>query len=262
MDDETLRFIRQRRPRLQCKRRTTEHGASRRERRRDSAGQGREESEEEEGRIVEFSPQNATRPVEEDDFPMAAESDPKQDNDQSVRQEKPGKESKTDPSSLKIRPLAAVKKDVTSADSFTAHPALSPMESSGTTYTPKSSSSTGHIWKFPAPDYEHRQCPDKHLIQSLSELDNRLESLHERMHKFESDLFTTVDSILHLLGQKPKVTRDSVDFDLPPAVSHKDDNRAPRPPLKGPPTTLPPHTSTQETNRVLANSNDATSKRS
>ena len=36
--------------------------------------------------------------------------------------------------------------------------------------------------------------------------------VHRRMHKFESDLFTTVDSILHILGQKPKVTREGQDL--------------------------------------------------
>ena len=71
-----------------------------------------------------------------------------------------------------------VRKDNTS-ESLAAHQGLSPIASSGTTYTPKSSSSTGHLWKFPALDYEIRQHPEKGSIQSLSDLDNRLESLHE-----------------------------------------------------------------------------------
>ncbi|KAL8622334.1 hypothetical protein ACOMHN_043338 [Nucella lapillus] len=207
LDDETLRFIRQRRPRLQCKRRGTDDTGLRHRRVNGSEGgrgngEGREESEEEcGGGILEFSPQAATHQVTENDFhadPLLTKSKTR------IQREKSTKEGRN--SSTKTRTLP-VKKDNTS-ESLTAHQPLSPMASSGTTYTPKSSSSTGHLWKFPPLDYEIRQHPEKGSIQSLSDVEHRLESLHERMHKFESDLFTTVDSILKLLGQKPKVTRD------------------------------------------------------
>ncbi|XP_076438779.1 voltage-gated inwardly rectifying potassium channel KCNH2-like [Babylonia areolata] len=214
LDDETLRFIRQRRPRLQCKRRGTDDTGLRHRRVNGAGeggrgnGEGREDSEEESGGgILEFSPQAASHRVTEDDFhadPAAKKCKAR------IQRERPATDPRK-PAEPKARTLP-VKKDNTSESLTTAQQGLSPMASSGTTYTPKSSSSTGHLWKFPPLDYEIRQHPEKGSIQSLSDVEHRLESLHERMHKFESDLFTTVDSILNLLGQKPKVMRDSAEI--------------------------------------------------
>ncbi|KAK7101352.1 hypothetical protein V1264_024143 [Littorina saxatilis] len=211
IDDETLRFIRQRRPRLQCKRRGTEDAGLRH--RRMGSGEGskgardirEEEDEEDRVGILEFSPEAATEEVTEEDFQKDAQ-ERKASADHKGKRDKSKEGRKLLPKTQTL----PVKKDNT-ADSLTAHPGLSPIASSGTTYTPKSSSSTGHLWKFPA-EYEIRQHPEKGSITSLSDLDNRLESLHERMQKFESDLFNTVDSILSILGHKPKVTRESMEI--------------------------------------------------
>lgn len=37
-----------------------------------------------------------------------------------------------------------------------------------------------------------------------------------RMNAFENDLFATVDSILHLLGQKPQISKETYDRHLTP----------------------------------------------
>ncbi|XP_076438775.1 voltage-gated inwardly rectifying potassium channel KCNH6-like [Babylonia areolata] len=269
LDDETLRFIRQRRPRLQCKRRLTDDGECGLRHRRVGSGEGRsvsgevrEESEEEEGvGIVEFSTEAATHDITEDDFTtvrcvvrcvrdvhrgvggdvgcvvcrgvrcslwflcelwlsvlklVTHIVSYRRSSEKGRRTEKEDLKSKEAArKSLPKTHALPVRKDNTS-ESLTAQQGLSPIASSGTTYTPKSSSSTGHLWKFPALDCEIRQHPEKGSIQSLSDLEHRVENLYDRMHKFESDLFNTVDSILNILGQKPKVTRESLDLTTSP----------------------------------------------
>ncbi|XP_074661271.1 voltage-gated inwardly rectifying potassium channel KCNH7-like [Tubulanus polymorphus] len=88
------------------------------------------------------------------------------------------------------------------------HTGLSPIASlsSETSHVPLSSSSTGPLYHSPI-DYEIQTHPERGNINSLSDIDDRLESITERMQSFEYNLCTTVDSILELLGHKPKVVR-------------------------------------------------------
>ncbi|KAK7088744.1 hypothetical protein V1264_022627 [Littorina saxatilis] len=204
LEDETLRFIRQRRPRLQCKRRGTEDESRHRySRSRESIKGSRDVREKgvEEDRvsILEFSPLAVTEGVTENDFHTNTQAK-KTSGDKSKRDRK--KEGRKLLSETK--PLS-VNKDNTS-ESLAAQPVFSPLASSGTTY--KSSASTGQLWKFPPLDLEIRQHPEQGSITSLSDLETRVDSLTQRMQTFESDLFNTVDSILTILGHKPKVTRD------------------------------------------------------
>ncbi|XP_052826679.1 potassium voltage-gated channel subfamily H member 7 isoform X4 [Octopus bimaculoides] len=87
-------------------------------------------------------------------------------------------------------------------------PGPSPLDSSGTSYTPKSSSSAGPMNKFVGLDFEIHHYPEKGNIQSLNDIDVRLENINQRMHNFENELCNTVDAILEILGHKPTVGRE------------------------------------------------------
>ncbi|XP_050397307.2 potassium voltage-gated channel subfamily H member 6 isoform X2 [Patella vulgata] len=240
MEDETLRFIRQRRPRLQCKRRPTDSDVSSRglRQRRAMGSEGRDRdrdlldlsgSEDEGVGILELSAAATTEDVGDDDFARKSEM-PRKSSQTSIagamsnlisavsgktKKDKQGTSRETRPL-LPRTSHGLPKKDITS-DSLIGQPGLSPIASSGTTYTPKSSSSAGQIWKFPHNiDYEIRQHTEKGSIHSLADIDHKLESLYERMHNFENDLYTTVDAILEILGHRPKVTLDSTEVPLSP----------------------------------------------
>lgn len=58
------------------------------------------------------------------------------------------------------------------------HRGLSPIESSVTSYTPKSLSSSGHQWKLGNIDADLQQHTKAGHLHSLSDIDNRLESLN------------------------------------------------------------------------------------
>ncbi|XP_071098943.1 potassium voltage-gated channel unc-103-like isoform X1 [Haliotis cracherodii] len=230
MEDETLKFIRQRRPRLQCKRRNTEieGRAGLRQRRVGSLDARRTSrdiidlsaSEDEGVGILELSTEGATEEVTEEDF------NKKKDEVQQTRKGKKEKSQSARDGSQTKKQTLPVRKDPTS-ESLTGHAGLSPIASSGTTYTPKSSSSTGQIWKLQNIEYEIKQYPEKGSIHSLADIDSRLENLYDRMHNFENELYTTVDAILEILGHKPKVTRDQIDSCASP-TSGKDKSVRPK----------------------------------
>ncbi|XP_041366402.1 potassium voltage-gated channel subfamily H member 7-like [Gigantopelta aegis] len=213
MEDETLKFIRQRRPKLQCKRRMadTQGRQGLRQRRTGSSGDGRRTSreiidlsasEDEGGGILEFSAEGATEDVTEGDFD-------KQGTQPRGRSWKGRKEKATPGEThplIQKEPGLPVRRDTT-IESLAGRPGLSPLASSGTTYTPKSSSSAGQIWRLQTIDYEIKQHTDKGNIQSLSDIDSRLKHLHTRMNNFENELCTTVDAILDILGHKPQIAR-------------------------------------------------------
>ncbi|XP_059149754.1 potassium voltage-gated channel subfamily H member 7-like isoform X2 [Physella acuta] len=132
MDDETLRFIRQRRPRLQCKRRTFESESNRASAMRRRVGS-----------------MDTKRPSRDVDFLSARDTDATGGDTKTVR----GRPQNEGPALLDDRP-------------------------------------TG-------PPYQ--------------DIDNRLVTLHERMQIFETELCTTVDAILNILGHKPRMTKDALD---------------------------------------------------
>ncbi|CAC5424198.1 KCNH7 [Mytilus coruscus] len=229
MEDETLRFIRQKRPRLQCKRRNAEDSVGRtnlRQRRSDRAIRHRVSvvdhsgSEDEGPGILEFSTEAATECVDiEDDTENIDKNLDRKNSMQSiagamtnffsvvtgkVMKERKSKEQKPFLSRSQGLPRYEV-----NTNGLAPQHGLSPIESSAS-YTPKSLSSSGQQWKFSNIDFEIQQHPDKGNLTSLHDIDHRLESLHDRMNNFENELFQTVDAILNLLGHKPKVTRESI----------------------------------------------------
>lgn len=183
VDDETLRFIRQKRPKLQCKRRneindgrtgSRQRLGSKRssitDRRRPSDVSCLSASDDEEGvGIVELSAERASREMIE----------------------------------------ASSELDTKKRGSISSIAGASPLDSSGTSYTPKSSSSMGPITKLVSLDFEIHHHPDKGNIQSLNDIDVRLETINQRMHNFENELCNTVDAILEILGHKPTVGRET-----------------------------------------------------
>ncbi|CAI9728411.1 potassium voltage-gated channel subfamily H member 7-like isoform X2 [Octopus vulgaris] len=182
VEDETLRFIRQKRPRLQCKRRNEINDgrtASRQrlgskrnsiaDRRRPSDVSCLSGSDDDDGvGIVELSAEKASR----DMIDASSELDTKK------------------------------------RESISSIAGPSPLDSSGTSYTPKSSSSAGPMNKFVGLDFEIHHYPEKGNIQSLNDIDLRLENINQRMHNFENELCNTVDAILEILGHKPTVGRE------------------------------------------------------
>ncbi|KAK3094471.1 hypothetical protein FSP39_002179 [Pinctada imbricata] len=236
IEDETLKFIRQKRPRMQCKRRnadvTTRLGQPRRslDRKRHSNIEPTCSSEDERVGILEFSTEAATEGISiEDQSTSTAMADLPRKNSMSSIAAMTNffmavtRKNKLEHASREKKPLLstkskwhAVKKGLIKTDAapsaqLPSHSGLSPIPSSATTYSPKSLSSSGPHWKFSSVETE---IPSHTTTRpyNQSDIDNRLDNLYERMNNFEKELFTTVDAILGILGQRPKYTRDSVDY--------------------------------------------------
>ncbi|KAL5019569.1 hypothetical protein ScPMuIL_002461 [Solemya velum] len=255
VDDETLRFIRQKRPRMQCKRRNaeTEGRLGIRGRRREGSDYMRADTspgDDDGPGIVEFTTDAAT-----EDIDIIADDSNKHTDvaRKSSMSSIAGAvtnlfgKGRRDKHCKECRPLLPSSESVSRHDGLPdaqpSHRGLSPITSSVTSYTPKSSSSTGQLWRLSNVDLEIQQHPDKGNIHCLSDIDSRLEGLHTRMRNFENELCTTVDTILEILGQKPKVTREL--FEQSCTVPRWD--RATRP--KGPRLVKTP----SELDRVLEN---------
>ncbi|OWF53455.1 Potassium voltage-gated channel subfamily H member 7 [Mizuhopecten yessoensis] len=239
MEDETLRFIRQKRPRLQCKRRRLDgHGRTSFRRRHGDRKIGtlaeNSGSDDDRPGIVEMSAEGA---IDDEADPTTQEVTRKNSmgsiavmtNFFNAVANKAKKDKLSKRSILQRSHGYAPKYDVTSNGLASQHQGLSPIESSVTSYTPKSLSSSGPQWRFSNIEFEIQQHPDKGNLQSLNDIDTRLEGLNERMNNFENELFNTVDAILDILGHKPSCTRDTVDQSTSSATQIKTIDRPPRP---------------------------------
>ncbi|ELU16133.1 hypothetical protein CAPTEDRAFT_228010 [Capitella teleta] len=278
IQEETLRFIRQKRPRLQCKgnmaaikydasgaNSSNSHaGGMRRKfaasRNRTTSGEKKtsgDMSSDDEQRhpgILELSPNAASIEVTDADFRFCSSyacttalglrvrnnaSAPNRQRRTQVRHQVSISSHGNSSSNLPVPPFishSAISCVTSPANSqLPQHPpmapppppplgagaqpsALSPIASicSSTSCLPKSSSSTGPCLHSPI-DYEIQQNPVKARgIQSLADIDERLEHINERMQIFEHELCTTVDAILAILGHKPSVGSQPRADDLPP----------------------------------------------
>ncbi|KAH9509648.1 Potassium voltage-gated channel sub H member 2 [Bulinus truncatus] len=210
MDDETLRFIRQRRPRLQCKRRTFDSESSRTSamRRRVGSVQGSVETRrpsrdaldllsgnEDESRvgIVELS---VERTLDEDSLLKTTDKDGK--GKPSIMKDPTGTSS-SDQNSFQPTSAASYGNKFTGAAAAAA---------AGGSQSWKQRSMMGAQMVDLPPLSSPRGSSS---MQSFHDIDNRLVTLHERMQNFESELCTTVDAILNLLGHKPRMTKDALD---------------------------------------------------
>ncbi|KAK2158309.1 hypothetical protein LSH36_173g06019 [Paralvinella palmiformis] len=299
LDDETLKFIRQKRPRLQCKGGRAISGQSRSissaraevlRRRFAATRHGRthdrkhatlDTSSDDESKqgIVELSPEHASFELTDDDFPNRHAQSRGASRRTAATEEKSHllrvdtmipSHSRSQTTSLKsptadisVTPLTSLASPSSSAKhaAGTAHAqthtgaahvqtGLSPIASvsSGTSHLPKSSSSTGPLCGQSVIDYEiRRHTSPGGGITCLADIDQRLEAINTRMQLFESELCTTVDAILDLLGQKPKVSyppshRAAPQLrraDLPPQSSPLSSTASSPPQSAAPPSPLP-----------------------
>ncbi|XP_060603869.1 potassium voltage-gated channel subfamily H member 7-like isoform X2 [Ruditapes philippinarum] len=192
IDEEKLRFIRQKRPHMQSKGKlvdivgTAVSAASRG--RKHSASQT-ESCDNVGSHMLELSPEQAYTDIDKEFEDRRHQSSPQPKDDQGVSQ--------------KHRHTLASK---TSCSSHTLK-GSSPGASTATSYTPKSISSGGQRFSWGQGQVEGR-FSNQGSNHAMGDIDKRLEHLSERMGKFEDDLFQTVDDILLLLGHKPSVQQN------------------------------------------------------
>ncbi|GFO21605.1 potassium voltage-gated channel subfamily h member 7 [Plakobranchus ocellatus] len=254
MDDETLRFIRQRRPRLQCKRRTVENETPPSSLSSSTTAPPPPSS-------TTLLPSSATTTTTSASI-VAASSDalPRQPHTLVTVSEtasalaaaaavaKP-----TSSSSTATRMLTIASRSMSETTTSTTHAAAAAaaasaiprqslpsdklLSSSSTANTSKPGLNQG--WRpSTVAEYDLIDTPDLQLERlappsmktgqggvsggggaftggisgySIHDIDTSLVTLHERMQNFESELCTTVDAILNLLGHKPRMTKDALD---------------------------------------------------
>ncbi|KAL3887064.1 hypothetical protein ACJMK2_027196 [Sinanodonta woodiana] len=213
LDDETLKFIRQKRPTLQC-RDDEQRRLDFETKGRHSLKRSQEDSRKDRGNIIDLSATSddertgivelsleATIEEECDEFALE-QTQQRQPSNADVLLNVASGRRKTNDSVMREK------------DEEISRAVISPLTSTGTSITPRSTyRGDQHLkWEISSiTDQDTQQYGIKRETQSLAEIDNRLEHLYERMHNFENDLFTTVDSILDLLGQKPVVQKRTVE---------------------------------------------------
>ncbi|XP_064645077.1 potassium voltage-gated channel subfamily H member 6-like isoform X2 [Lineus longissimus] len=269
LDDETLRFIRQKRPRLQCKGRGQitqealprdphrgglQRGGSKGGMRRKTAIRARSSSVERPplpevegepsrrpGGILEISPDKASREMLKatprhrrsslssltgalstvnNVINTVSRRDRRHSSHSQIQRPKPGHPLPGRTTHVQTHAPPSFSAATQAQVSTHAHSGLSPIASisSSTSYIPKSSSSTGPLSQHSPIDYEISHHPEKAGITSLTDIDDRLEAINDRMQNFEHNLCTTVDAILEILGHKPRVPRPQT---LMPTSQHK-----------------------------------------
>ncbi|XP_062575630.1 potassium voltage-gated channel subfamily H member 7-like isoform X2 [Saccostrea cucullata] len=249
IEDETLKFIRQKRPRMQCKGRSVDTGPTMRHRKsyiRHRNSNDPTGSDEEHVGILEFSTEQATEGVdiEEKDVThkrknstasvsgamtnfFSAVTTVSRINKISRTKPRPAMTAKSKWGAIKSEILSDKRlPDVESGD---ARDHNSPIESTATSYTPKSLSSSG--LQLITVDYDvPKQRENRDYSHVTSDMDNKLISLQQRMNAFESELFTTVDAILKILGQTPKYPSDAQihNVTMHPSAKATDVSKAPK----------------------------------
>ncbi|XP_045199121.2 potassium voltage-gated channel subfamily H member 7-like [Mercenaria mercenaria] len=207
MDDETLRFIRQKRPHMQSKGRKTDTVDRRSGRsywRRKMASTGPQMGEDElMSKAFEISPQQAYSDIDTAFTDRSVKS---------TRVKRRNHNKHSGPSPGHSRTTSA---DTTSTSMPQSVSGGTNMETSdGVAPT----SSRPHSWKTSdtAPPGRVRQTSQSNLV----EIDNKLNHLANRMQHFENQLCDTVDNILLLLGQKPTMPREKVSEPTGPFTTH------------------------------------------
>ncbi|KAI8785760.1 potassium voltage-gated channel subfamily H member 2, partial [Biomphalaria glabrata] len=202
MDDETLRFIRQRRPRLQCKRRTFDSESSRTSAMRRRMGSVQAGSE------VRRPSRDALDLLSDNDEPRVGivELSVERTAEDDSLLKTSDKEAVKDLSEVtgKIPPAKTNFQAMSSASYLTKSSA----GASGSQPRKQPAMTAAQIIDKP-PSLSSPQGPSS--MQSYHDIDNKLVTLHERMQNFESELCTTVDAILNILGHKPRMTKDALD---------------------------------------------------
>ncbi|CAH1788034.1 unnamed protein product, partial [Owenia fusiformis] len=230
MPEETLKFIRQKRPRLQSKgKRGLSRGISPRgipppERRRHSHVLDSSDDDTSPG-ILELSIERSEekRALQLQDSISGDERNPSLSGSVPTLYSGTSSIIRKRPTSqpVHLKPLLT-KATSQSKPHVTTQHGLSPIESisSSTSHIPKSSSSTGPISYHAASpiDYEvHQETIDGNHSTKMSHIDAQLTDITQRMQRFEYNLCTTVDAILEILGHKPKYPHIS---GPPPSMQH------------------------------------------
>ncbi|KAL4218255.1 Potassium voltage-gated channel subfamily H member 7 [Mactra antiquata] len=203
MDDETLKFIRQKRPHMQSKGKKQEQEgrgscAGMRRRRRSLGPQMGEEDEE--SKAIEISPEQAFSDIDKEFIDRSGQ----------------------DENGRKQRRHESVYHHVSSSPRRSSRPVSADTEitnmvhslSGGHCSSVYYSTSVGTNRSSWCTNDGHQQSMDtcepvytEHSRFTLEDIDSKLDYLEHRMHNFETQLCDTVDNILLLLGHRPSVPR-------------------------------------------------------
>ncbi|KAL4216320.1 Potassium voltage-gated channel subfamily H member 7 [Mactra antiquata] len=198
IDEEKLRFIRQKRPHMQSKGKLLESEMKTGNGKRKHSGSQQTDDDDEDGapKTLEISPEQAFTDIDQEFIDRRQQASPTPEQAENIGH-------------LKVTSClhkSNRKQTTTTTTSQQQQQKCSPGTSTATSYTPKSMSSSGQRYSWGQGHTNiSRDLGGEQTENKMCDIDSRLENLSSRMEKFESELFHTVDSILLLLGHKPTV---------------------------------------------------------